>query len=127
MSFKEKSYMNEQIAKISKDNKSYDASINRYYYSFFQLLKHKIEEQGIESEKEEVENSGSHNYIFASYRDHLLQKGANYREVVDMNSYYRSLKNLRKKADYLAECSSEKDIEKATEYFYNLKEMLMWN
>ncbi|ELC8437047.1 TPA: hypothetical protein ACGFBC_002176 [Clostridium perfringens] len=118
MSFLDKSIKSENVAKLSYDENLYDSSINRYYYSFFQRLKHTLDIKDINISEDDINKAGSHDETKQKYIEYLQKKGSkSMHKISVINRNYSRMKQLRKKADYLdVECSKE-DADRFKKWF----------
>lgn len=108
MAYLDKGIENEKMAKISYENKCYNSCVNRYYYSFFQVLLNAMKKYKLEI-GDEQNGEGSHVKTFKCYKKYIQNvKKIKITRVNQMNGNFIKLKNLRKKADY-EELMIEKD------------------
>lgn len=121
MSYQEKCIENENVGKITYENGYYNASVNRYYYSFFQFLMDRMNCFKIKIDSEEVAN-GSHVKAFKSYKNYLQNNNKVKRgRINQLNSNFFKLRNLRAKADYDEEKIEKKEADLAISTYNMLK------
>lgn len=125
MSFQEKSIKSEKVAKLSYERELYDSSINRYYYSFFQFLKHILKVNEIHIDQNEINKAGSHDKAVSEYIGYLRAKGIKqFPKITKINKCYSEMKQFRKKADYWEEESSKEDVDRFERSYNELKKIL---
>lgn len=121
MSYLDKCIKTKEMAKICYDNKIYDSCVNRYYYSFYQALMHKLQEKKIKVDQEEG-NGGSHLKTFKCFKKHLRDvKKLKMIRITQINSKYIQFKKLREKADYQEEMINKEEADKAISAYNSLQ------
>lgn len=101
MSYLEKCNENENAAILLFENKYYNASINRFYYSSFQHIVHILNNNGIELNDDEKNSEGSHDKAIRKLDEYLRKKGTRYlTKAHKIKSKYKDIKKFRKNADY---------------------------
>lgn len=121
MSYQEKCIENEKVGRITYNEGYYNASVNRYYYSFFQFLIDRMNSFKIKIDSEELA-SGSHVSTFISYKKYLEKNNKVKRSRINqINGKFFKLKNLRAKADYDEEKIEKKEAELAISTYNMLK------
>ena len=122
---KAKSLENITAANLLVKHGMFAASVHCSYYSGFQLSKYVLSQYcAITYKKQEDESRGMDSHFFVSNKvsDDLSKKNRFY--SIDYNSYFGTLKMLRKKADYSNKIIKDKDAEKAIEVAKKLTELL---
>ncbi len=115
----EKSRTNEEAASLLHYEELFCSSVHCSYYSSFQLMLHILyevldEEEEEYSAREEVNDRGSHNYLFNTIRREIISSDGS--RVRDFGFYMRKLKELRKIADYKQIKVLKQDSSNAKEY-----------
>lgn len=113
MSYQEKGIKSKEVAILCYDNAIYDSCVNRYYYSFYQNLMHKLECKDIHID-EDI-SGGSHEMAFNTFINNVLRpiKRPTPREVTSLRSIYGDFKNLRKTADYDSTMITKQQVDRA--------------
>ncbi|EHK2442862.1 hypothetical protein QTI77_14605 [Clostridium perfringens] len=121
MSYLDKCIKTKEMARICYDNGIYDSCVNRYYYSFYQELMHKLQEKKIKVEATET-NGGSHVKTFNTFKRYLKDvKRIKMTRITAINSDFIRFKKLREKADYNQEMLSKEEADKAIGTYNSLK------
>jgi uncharacterized protein (UPF0332 family) len=120
MSYVEKGIKSKEVAILCYDKAIYDSCINRYYYSFYQNLMHKLECKDIYIDKKL--SGGSHEKAFNTFIDRILRpiKRPSPREVTTLRTIYGDFKNLRKSADYNSTMITKKEVDRAIRLYNSL-------
>ncbi|WP_426703909.1 hypothetical protein [Staphylococcus shinii] len=113
MSLKDKSNNNKKIAYMLLEENMYDASVNRFYYYFFQKLLNYAEENF--DYKDDGKGSSHNNLI--NFIDIEINKamldssnGMSLIRAKSMKGQFISMKKLRVKSDYYQDMISEREI-----------------
>lgn len=123
MAYLDKGIENEKMAKLSYDNKCYNSCVNRYYYSFYQVLMKKMNDNNIKVERKTGESS--HVNTFNSFKGYIKDvKKYKMRRVGDITSNFLELKKLRKKADYEEEMIEKAEADSVISAYNGLKREL---
>ncbi|WP_195972636.1 hypothetical protein [Clostridium thermobutyricum] len=121
MSYLDKCIKTKKMAKICYENEIYDSCVNRYYYSFYQELMHKLQEKSIEVDKEDY-NSGSHLKTFNCFKKYLKDaKRVKMRKIIQINGKYIKFKKLREKADYSEDMINKEEADEAISAYNSLQ------
>ncbi len=122
---KAKSEENIIAANLLVDNGKLASSIHCLYYSCFQLSKYVLahyEGLSYDIQDRETKSVDSHFYISSHISEKLSKKNRFY--GIDYNTYYGTLKMLRKRADYSNEEITDRDVVRAQKNAERLNKLL---
>lgn len=122
MSYTQKCIESLEVAKICYEKEYYNSCVNRYYYSFYQELMHKLSDRQITINEEHL-SGGSHEKAFNKFIDEVFRpiKRPKPRNVTDLRTMYGNFKNIRALADYKPELLSKDKVDEAIELYEKLK------
>ena len=122
MSYTEKGIESLEVAKLCYEKKYYNSCVNRYYYSFYQELMHKLSKRQITINEEHL-SGGSHEKAFNQFISEVFRpiNRPNPRKVTDLRTKYGDFKNIRALADYKPELLSKDKVDEAIKLYEELK------
>lgn len=125
MGYWEKHLENEKVAQSLYEQKYYDSSINRYYYSVFQLILYKLDQKSIKLEEDSINNKSSHEKAINSITEYLKMKNKNnIKNCFKIKSNFKNIKKFRKKSDYEEEKANEEEAKHVKNTYNELKNLL---
>lgn len=123
MTFEEKSKEALEASEILKARKKYNSCINRAYYSAYQNILYKLDNEKIlktvetEAKNQKVakdeKKKGSHEYLIDFYLNNILFEKEGFKITSEARKNIYDLKTLRHKADYRKNTLTESDINDA--------------